>query len=115
MAFKPGHKFSVGGRKDKPFRDALMMEIKAAGEEHKALRLVARGLMKKAQEGDVAAAREVADRTDGKVPQEAKIELGPLDNMSEDELRDTLTAIDTFLSATSEDGSRESAETETRH
>src|SRR4051794_21501702 len=52
--------------KDKPFRKALRIEIAAAGEDHKALRLVARALISKAQEGDVQAIKEVADRLDGK-------------------------------------------------
>ena len=92
-----------------------MMEIKAAGEEHKELRLIARALIAEAKTGNIQAIREFADRSDGKVPNEAKIELGPLDGLSEDELRSTLDAINTFLCATSENGSATSAEAETRH
>jgi hypothetical protein len=55
--------------KDKPFRDALRMEIAACGEDLKALREVAKALLVKAQSGDVAATKELADRLDGKVPQ----------------------------------------------
>lgn len=55
--------------KDKPFRDALRMEIAAAGEDHKALRMIAMALLSKAATGDVQAIKEVADRLDGKVPQ----------------------------------------------
>lgn len=58
-----------GQQRDKPFRDALRMEIAAAGEDHKALRAVARALIAKASEGDVPAVRELGDRLDGKVPQ----------------------------------------------
>jgi hypothetical protein len=35
MPFEKGNKYG-GARKVKPFRDALMMEIKAAGDDHKA-------------------------------------------------------------------------------
>ena len=49
--------------------DALRMEIAAAGEEHKALRRVARALLKAAETGKVDAIREVGDRLDGRVPQ----------------------------------------------
>ena len=55
--------------KDKPFRDALRMEIAEAGEDRKRLRVVARALLAKAEAGDVAAIKEVADRLDGKVAQ----------------------------------------------
>lgn len=68
MPFQPGHKLSVGGRKDKPFRDALMMELKSAGQDMPALREIARGLINRAKDNDQAA-REFADRIDGKVPQ----------------------------------------------
>jgi hypothetical protein len=59
-----------GGRpKEKPFRDALNMEIKDAGDDHKALRRIARALLQNAYEGKMDAIKEVADRLDGKVPQ----------------------------------------------
>ena len=58
-----------GQQRDKPFRDALRMEIAAAGEDHKALRAVARALIAKASDGDVQSIKELADRMDGKVPQ----------------------------------------------
>ena len=45
------------------------MEIAAAGEDHKALRRVARALLKAAETGKVDAIREVGDRLDGRVPQ----------------------------------------------
>jgi hypothetical protein len=61
--------YSRGQKRDKPFRDALRMEIDHAGTNHKALRRVARALIKRAQAGDVAAIREIGDRLDGKVPQ----------------------------------------------
>src|SRR5262249_61747411 len=58
-----------GQQRDKPFRDALRMEIAAAGDDHKALRKVARALLTKAGAGDVHAIREIGDRMDGRVPQ----------------------------------------------
>lgn len=45
------------------------MEIAAAGEDHKALRKVAKALIDKASEGDVSAIKELGDRLDGKPAQ----------------------------------------------
>lgn len=45
------------------------MELAAAGEDGKALRLIAQKLIEKASEGDMQAIKELADRTDGKVAQ----------------------------------------------
>jgi hypothetical protein len=45
------------------------MQLKEAGDDHKALRIIAAKLIEKAQEGDMQAIKELADRTDGKVPQ----------------------------------------------
>jgi hypothetical protein len=53
----------------KPFRDALRMEVLAAGDDHKAPRRIARKLLEQAYTGDIAAIKEVADRLEGKVPQ----------------------------------------------
>jgi len=64
----PGNANS-GPKREKPFRDALMMEIAAAGSDSKALRVVARKLLESAMEGKMDAIKELADRTDGKVPQ----------------------------------------------
>ena len=58
-----------GQQRDKPFRDALRMEIADAGEDFKALRPIAAALILKASEGDIPAIKELADRLDGKVPQ----------------------------------------------
>jgi prolyl-tRNA editing enzyme YbaK/EbsC (Cys-tRNA(Pro) deacylase) len=55
--------------KDKPFREALRMELAAAGRNHKQLRSIAKALLAKAETGDVVAIKEVADRLDGKAPQ----------------------------------------------
>jgi len=59
-----------GRRQEKPFRDALRMELAALKDEDpKALRSIARKLLEKASDGDMQAIKELADRTDGKVPQ----------------------------------------------
>jgi hypothetical protein len=58
-----------GRKQEKPFRDALRMELLAAGEDNKALRKIAKALIEKAETGDMQAIKELADRTDGKVPQ----------------------------------------------
>ena len=58
-----------GQQRDKPFRDALRMEIAEAGDDRKKLREVAKVLIARAMAGDVKAITEIADRMDGKVPQ----------------------------------------------
>jgi hypothetical protein len=76
MPFQPGHKLSVGGRKDRPFCDALRMEIAAAGGDHKELRAIARNLLTLAKMPDavgLAAIRELGDRLDGKARQESEV------------------------------------------
>jgi hypothetical protein len=65
-----------GSWSKKPFRDALNMQIIAAGEDHKALRRIAQALLDKAYEGDMQAIKEVAERLDGKVPQALQHEGG---------------------------------------
>jgi hypothetical protein len=68
MPFAKGQSGNPGGRpKDKPFADALRMELMAAGADHRALRKIARALIAKAEDGDLPAIREIADRLDGKV------------------------------------------------
>jgi hypothetical protein len=69
-----------GQQRDKPFRDALRLQIADAGEDFKALRRIAAALLDKAASGDVNAIKEVADRLDGKVPQAVggSDELGPI-------------------------------------
>lgn len=58
-----------GRKQEKPFRDALKLEIAEAGENPKALRRIAAKLVAMAESGDMAAIKEFADRIDGKVPQ----------------------------------------------
>lgn len=58
-----------GQQRDKPFRDALRMEIADADGDFKRLRKIAAALANKAETGDVQAIKEIADRLDGKVAQ----------------------------------------------
>lgn len=70
MVFQPGNKLASGGRKEKPFRDALMLAIKDAEGDKLQLRRIAEKLVAKAAEGDIQAIKEIADRLDGKVAQQ---------------------------------------------
>lgn len=68
--FQPGQSGNPAGRpKTKPFKDALKKAIDLAGDDGVALKLVATALLVKAQDGDVQAIKEIADRLDGKVSQ----------------------------------------------
>ena len=63
-----------GRRKDKPFRDALMLALNRIqatkdGTEQKKLDGLAESLVKEGLGGNVPALKEIADRVDGKVPQ----------------------------------------------
>jgi len=63
-----------GRKAEKPFRDALRMQLKEAGDDHKALRIIAAKLIEKAQEGDLQAIKELVDRTDGKAVQQVDMD-----------------------------------------
>ena len=84
MPFKKGQSGNPRGRAaEKPFRDALRMELAAAGGDHKTLRQIARALIETASKSgkdSVPAQKEIADRMDGKVPQALTTdpEAGPL-------------------------------------
>jgi hypothetical protein len=70
MAFPKGKSGNPEGRrKDKKARDALVVKLLEAGEDMPRLRKVWGAIIDKAEQGDVAAAREIFDRLDGKVPQ----------------------------------------------
>ena len=58
-----------GRRQEKPFRDALMLEIKAREGDERGLRKIARNLLMQAEANELPAIKELADRVDGKVPQ----------------------------------------------
>lgn len=62
--------------KDKPFADALRMEIAEAEDNPRSLRKIARKLLDKAVEGDVPAMKEIADRLDGKPAQAVEMSGG---------------------------------------
>lgn len=59
----------LGQVRAKPFRDALRIELAAAGEDQKELRAIAQALISKAIAGDIQAIKEFGDRLDGKVAQ----------------------------------------------
>ncbi len=79
MAFQKGKSGNPGGRStEKPFADALRMEIAAAGEDHKALRAIAKNLINLAQKEELAALpaiNAIADRLDGKPAQESTVTI----------------------------------------
>lgn len=59
-----------GRKQEKPFRDALRLELAAISkDDQRGLRAIARKLIAMAETGDMQAIKELADRTDGKVPQ----------------------------------------------
>lgn len=92
-----------GRRAEKPFADALRMELAAVGPDHKALRQIAKQLIAKATEGEMPAIIELANRTDGKVPQAVDGEL----HVNAD---DTITGL---LARIAADGARLMAATDT--
>ena len=63
-----------GRRQEKPFRDALRLEIAEAGDNPKALRNIAKKLIEQAESGDMQAIKEFADRTDGKAVQQLDVD-----------------------------------------
>jgi hypothetical protein len=63
------------GPRDKPYRDALRMEVAAAGADHRLLREIARAHLELAKSGDMHAIREMADRLDGKPAQESMVTI----------------------------------------
>jgi ribosomal protein L18E len=77
-----------GRRAEKPFADALRMEIAAAGPDHKRLRTIARALLDKAESGDMQAINALADRLDGKPAQESNVTVTRVNavELSDDEL-----------------------------
>jgi hypothetical protein len=71
--------------RQKPFADALRMEI-CAGNDHRVLRALARKLIEKGLEGDLAALREIGDRLDGRPAQIVERGDVPLQVLSDGEL-----------------------------
>src|SRR5512138_1838448 len=69
--WRPGQSGNPNGRpKSRPFKDALDRILKAMGEGEtdRGLDQLAAAIVAKAQTGDVAAYKEIADRYEGKVP-----------------------------------------------
>jgi len=85
--FVKGKSGNPNGRRaeNKPFADALKMELAAAGADQKALRAIARALIEEAIAGEGWAIQQVADRLDGKPAQEATLTIN---NQSLTELAD---------------------------
>jgi hypothetical protein len=74
MPFVKGKSGNPGGQQaDKPFRDAIALELQEEivleGRELRKLRVIARALVNKAAGGDLVAIKEVIDRIEGKPPQ----------------------------------------------
>src|SRR5215469_1815714 len=65
-----------GQQRDKPYREALRMELAAAGGDLKKLREIARAHIEKAASGDMQAIKDLADRLDGR-PAQALEHSGP--------------------------------------
>jgi acetylglutamate kinase len=59
--------------KDKPFREALRMELAAMGDDLKGLRRIAKAVIASASEGKMDAVKEIADRLDGKPVQATEL------------------------------------------
>ena len=74
-----GQSGNPGGRpSEKPFAEALRMEIAAAGNDHKALREIARNLIDLAQTKTfdaLPAINAIADRLDGKPAQDSTVTI----------------------------------------
>jgi hypothetical protein len=94
MPFQKGQISNPLGRNaEKPFHDALRLELAAAGSDHKALRRIARNLIKLAQKPTLQAMpaiTAVADRLDGRPSQESMVTVTKRD--ASDWTRDELVA-----------------------
>lgn len=74
MPFQKGKSGNPGGRgKEKPYAEALRMELAAAGDDRKELRAIARAHIDAAKAGDLQAINALADRLDGKPVQESNV------------------------------------------
>ena len=69
--------------RQKPFNDALLMTLRS---NPLALRRIAAKLVEKAEEGELAAIREIADRLDGKPVQMLDRRDVPLNQLTDEEL-----------------------------
>ena len=69
--------------REKPFNQALLMTLRS---NPVALRRIAAKLVEKAEEGELAAIREIADRLDGKPGQAVEVGDVPLDRLTDEQL-----------------------------
>ena len=69
--------------REKPFNQALLMTLRS---NPLALRRIAAKLVEKAEEGELAAIREIADRLDGKTAQVIDRRDVPLNQLTDEEL-----------------------------
>jgi hypothetical protein len=69
--------------REKPFNQALLMTLRS---NPVALRRIAAKLVEKAEEGELAAIREIADRLDGKTAQVIDRRDIPIAELSDEEL-----------------------------
>jgi hypothetical protein len=69
--------------RQKPFNDALLMTLRS---NPLALRRIAAKLVERAEEGDLAAIREIADRLDGKPAQVIDRQDIPITELTDEEL-----------------------------
>jgi hypothetical protein len=94
MPFQKGNNANpLGRRAEKPFHDALSMELAAAGNNNQALRGIARNLIKQAQRDTLQALpaiTAIADRLDGRPSQESMVTVVKRD--ASDWTRDELVA-----------------------
>lgn len=70
-----GVKGRSGKPKDKPYAEALRMELAAAGDDLKRLRRIAAKHLEIAEAGDLQAINALADRLDGKPAQESTVTI----------------------------------------
>jgi hypothetical protein len=70
--------------RQKPFTDMLRVALLSGGRRR--LRIIAEKLADKAEQGDIQAIREIADRLDGKPPQAIERGDAPLEALSDREL-----------------------------
>jgi hypothetical protein len=79
VKYVKGKSGNPGGRpSEKPFTDALRMELAAAGDDHRALRKIAKNVIELAQLPDregLSAAMMIADRLDGKPAQDSTVTI----------------------------------------
>ncbi len=102
MPFVKGQTANPGGRgTEKPFLEAIRMEIAAAGSDHKLLRRIARKLLAEAENGNLPAIAMVADRLDGKPAQETNLKVThAVSELSDDELIGAIDTVRTLLAGT---------------